>query len=344
MSHPSTWRIAAGVASAVLVAVPLHAQGAEPVLDRLAATFKQPYLSVGLLVQTVADFQIERSMAGENGFSLANARLNVGGELDNGFGYFFQANFVTSPAILDARLSYRPGAAVRLSVGQFKVPFSYEFLTNAANIDFVNRSQAVSAFAPARQLGAEVAVGADGPVGIAAGVFNGNGFQANGNDGSDFLYAIRASAMPVQPRPGSDARLVIGANAAVSQDDNVALPGVTPSFTGDRALLGADARFTAGRLLLAGEVVYARLEPTVGAVRRPWGFHATAGLKLSPQTQGLVRWDRVDLDPVSPRDLLIFGFNVWPTRATEIQVNYVVDTDGAAFDNHRLLANFQLGF
>lgn len=344
MSHLPPWRVAVGVASALLAAAPLSAQDPEPLLDRLAETFKRPYFSVGLLMQTVADFQIERSVAGQNGFSLANARLSVGGELDNGFGYFLQTNFVNTPAILDARLSYRPSDAIRVSVGQFKVPFSYEFLTSDASIDFVNRSQIVSTFAPAWQLGAEVAVGANGPVGLSAGVFNGNAFQANGNDGNDFLYAVRASLSPVRPRAGRGARLVIGANAALSQDDGVALPGVTPSFTGDRTLLGADARFTSGPVLLAGEVVYARLEPVFGPVRRPWGFHATGGFMLSSKTQGLVRWDRIDLDPVSPRDLLVFGFNAWPTRATEIQVNYLVDTDDAAFDHHRLLVNFQVGF
>lgn len=96
--------------------------------------------------------------------------------------------------------------------------------------------------------------------------------------------------------------------------------------------------------MIAGEVLYARLDPTVGAAREPWGFHATAGFMFSAKTQGLVRWDRVDLDPAAARDLLIFGFNAWPTRATEIQVNYLVDTDQAAFDNHQLMVNFQVGF
>ncbi len=323
---------------------PLAAQTNEPDFGRLVETFKKPYLSVGFLVQTVADFQIERSFAGSNGFSIANARLSVGGELDNGFGYFLQANFVRSPAILDAQLSYRPTKAVRLSVGQFKVPFSYELLTNAAGIDFVNRSQVVSTFAPNRQLGAQVAVGAGGPLGLSAGVFNGNAFQTNGNDGNDLLYAVRFTATPVRPRAGHTTRLLVGMNAAVSQDDAVAIPGVTAAFNGKRTLLGTDARLAGGPLLLAGELLYARLDPSIGPVREPWGFHATAGYKFTAKTQALVRWDRLDLDPIAARNLVIFGFNVWPTQVAAIKVNYLFDTDQASFDNHQLLVNFQVSF
>lgn len=337
--------IVGGALCAMAVSSPLAAQSDEPEFGRLVESFKKPYFSVGVLIQTVADFQIERSEPGGNGFTLANARLNVGGELDGGFGYFLQANFAGSPTILDARLSYRPTRAVRLSVGQFKAPFSYEFLTSAASIDFVNRAQVVTTFAPNRQLGAEVAVGAaSGPIGISAGVFNGNAFRANGNDGNDLMYVMRVSGTPVRSRPDRNTQLRFGVNAAFSQDAAAAIPGLVTAFTGDRTLLGADARFTSGPVLLSGEVLYGRLDPPIGTTLEPWGFHATAGYKFTPKTQGLVRWDRLDLDFLGSRDLVIFGFNVWPTQATEMQVNYLFDTDQASFDNHQLLVNFQVGF
>lgn len=44
------------------------------------------------------------------------------------------------------------------------------------------------------------------------------------------------------------------------------------------------------------------------------------------------------------RQSLILGLNVWPITMTEFQVNYLVDTDNQAFENHQLLVNFQLGF
>ena len=330
------------------VALPATAQAQtdEPVLTQLVQTFKKPYLSVGMLVQSVADFQIERSFAGANGFALANARLNVGGELDGGFGYFFQTNFAGTARILDARLSYRPLNAVRVSAGQFKAPFSYELLTDAASTDFVNRSQVVTALAPGRQLGGELALGARAaPVGFSAGVFNGNAIGANANDNNALLYVARFRATPVRPPDGHAGRLLMGVNAAFSRDAAAALPAILPTpFAGDRTLLGADARYTDGPMLLSGEVIYAHLAPEVGPSIEPWGFHATAGYHPSPKTQVLARWDYLDPGVAAATSLILFGFNAWPTGATKMQVNYLFDTDQPGVDNHRLLVNFQLGF
>jgi hypothetical protein len=334
-------------ATGAVVPVPATAQtGDEPIFAQLVQAFKKPYFSVGMLVQSVADFQIERSFPGTNGFTLANARLNVGGELDGGFGYFFQTNFAGSARILDARLSYRPVDAIRISVGQFKAPFSYELLTDAASLDFVNRAQVVSALAPARQLGAEVALGARAaPVGFSAGVFNGNAIGANANDNNALLYVARFRITPIRPSSQHHGRLLLGVNAGFSRDAAASLPAILPtSFAGDRTLLGADARYTDGPLLLSGEVIYAHLAPAVGPAIEPWGFHATAGYKPTARTQVLGRWDRLDRGLLATTDLIIFGFNAWPTRATEVQVNYLFDTDQATVDNHRLLVNLQLGF
>ena len=88
---------------------------------------------------------------------LYGARLS--GELDNGFGYLFQTNFTDWPAILNAQIKYRFSGTVAMSAGQFKAPFSYEFLTYGGSIDFVNRATMVTALAPGRQVGADVTLG-----------------------------------------------------------------------------------------------------------------------------------------------------------------------------------------
>jgi len=66
-----------------------------------------------------------------------------------------------------------------LRFGLFKSPFSHEFLTSAASLDFVRRSQVVSALAPARRIGAQLrgALGG-GLIAYRLGVFNGNGFDS----------------------------------------------------------------------------------------------------------------------------------------------------------------------
>ncbi len=329
----------------LLMGTHAHAQQNDPLLQQLVQTFQRDYLTIGALFQTVADGQIERTAPGENGFSVANFRLRVLGELDNGFGYLLQTNFTGAPAILDARMSYRFHPSVRVMVGQFKSPFSAEFLTYAGSIDFVNRAQAVTALAPGRQIGAQAEWRHDA-LGISAGVFNGNATVVNGNDGDGFLYVARANGQwPLTTSGDTPASLELGLNAAYSNDDAVNIGGVITSFTGNRAVFGGDARLVHGRLLVAAEALVMSLDPDLGANRTPWGSHVTAGYMSSAKTQLLVRWDGFERDDGTDRqDYVILGLNVWPTLATEVQVNYLIDPDDAAFDHHQLLVNFQLGF
>lgn len=77
----------------------------EPLFEKLKDTFQQEYLKIGILLQTVGDYQGERSFAGSNGFSVANARVNLYGNLDDGFSYLFTTSFVSNVAILDAVVS-----------------------------------------------------------------------------------------------------------------------------------------------------------------------------------------------------------------------------------------------
>jgi hypothetical protein len=269
------------------------------------------------------------------------------GQLDGGFGYWLQTNFSNSPAILDAMMSYRASPLFAFDAGQFKTPFSYEFLTLASSIDFVNRAQVVTALAPGRQLGLQARFDdRSRTIGARAGIFNGNGTRPNGNDNNNFLYAARITVTPHLGTDGTDHSLVVGVNAAHSEDDGSTIGGgFVTDFVGARTHLGGDVRLELGRWLFSGEVLYAELRPTIGADRSPWGFHATAGFASGRKTQVLVRFDGFEADDGGERaDVIVLGFNAWPTSVTEFQVNYSIDTRDAAFDHHQLLVNFQFGF
>lgn len=325
-----------------------NAQSGEPKFEELKETFKKDYLSLGVLMQTVGDFQIERSFPGNDGFSIANFRLMLSGELDKGFGYLLQANFVASPALLDAMMYYHLSENLMLDVGLFKAPFSKEFLTPASAIDFVNRSQAVTALTPGRQIGVQIAgTAANDIIQYQAGLFNGNSFRQNANDNDNFLYAGRLMLFPLlagAERPEEE--LEIGLSLAVSKDDNATLGGIlAQNFSGDRLLLGGDVRWAFGKYLVSGELVYGQLDFAPGPTQDIIGWHATGGVMLTPNSQALLRLDRLDPDNLqSDSTLLIFGYNLWPTQATELQVNYIINTDNADIENHQILVNGQLGF
>ncbi|HSG81691.1 MAG TPA: porin [Gemmatimonadota bacterium] len=319
----------------------------EPLLDELTQMFQKPYLSFGALFQAVGTFQAERTLPGGNGFSIGTMRLRIYGELDMGFGYFVQTDFVFSRPILDAKMYYRLAPAIRLDAGVFKVPFSSEFLTYAGSIDFVNRSRAVIALAPGRQIGLQ----AGGELGsgswtYSVGLFNGNRFlEANTNDNDDFLYAARIGYLPPALQgSGETDRFAVGLNAVYSKDSDVLLIGIADSFAGERVLFGLDARWTRQRWLLAGELIGASLDPTGGDSFEPFGWYLTGGYMLTPRSQALVRWDKFKPEVgEDPADLIILGYNLWPTSATEIQLNLGLPTRDS-FDNSQLFINFQIGF
>ena len=154
--------------------------------------FKKDYFTVDLLFQAVADFQPERTLVGNNGFYLSNVRLRMRGNLDNNFSYFFQTNFMVSPILLDALISYKFTDELQFSAGQFKAPFSKEYLTYAADLDFVNRARVTELLSPRRDIGVQLSGKfADNLFEYRAGIFNGNGPNRVYNDNNSFLYRYK---------------------------------------------------------------------------------------------------------------------------------------------------------
>ena len=323
----------------------------EPVLDAYRKQFQKEYLQLGTVMQFVFDYQNERIQAGQNGFSVANMRLKLKGEFDGGFGYAFQTRFTSAPSILDANMYYSISPPFTVRIGQFKAPFSKEYLISAPDIDFVNRSRVVSALAPGRQIGLQLSgLTARDAVSFQIGLFNGNGFSVNANDSNDFLYAGRIAFLPqVFHDVPDNYQLELGVNAAFSTDSTVSIvDGLLPGYSGDRLVLGADMRLNVNRVLLAGEYIRAKLKPDTGEEIKPSGFHATTGYMVTPKVQVLFRWDHFNLDMLVENsfesDWLIGGVNVWPTGTTEVQVNYIIDLDDRDMEHHQVLVNTQIVF
>ena len=301
-------------------------------LDRLFGE----QIELGALIQTVGQvtFDPPSSGSGTNQFNVATTRLKLSGGGSSGFRYMAQTDFTRSLVVLDARIGYRFAPSATLRAGLFKAPFSGEFLTSAANIDFVNRSRVVSSYAPNRQVGASLYGETEGPVGYEVGIFNGNGRTLSGNDNNRFMYTGRLTFSP-ELQTGS---LEIGTNVAFSED-------AYAGFRGSRTLVGVDARFERGPLLVSGELIRAELDPTGVSEREPLGYHLTAGYAPVPgRHQLLVRLDQIDHDTLTDTPTqLVFGYNLFATEAYGLQLNYVLPFgDGADTGDHRILANFQV--
>lgn len=323
------------------LAIAQHEQGDD--LRELRETLKNDYFSAGMLIQNVIDYQPER-LAGNNGFSISNARFQIYGELDNKFGYQLQANVINNPAILDANLYYNFNKQTTLKAGLFKTPFSAEYLTGAAAIDFVNRSTVVNQLAPNRQTGLQLAGSfSDAIVEYRVGVFNGNRMGFSQNSDNTFMYVGRVQAN-LGSSEESASSIKVGLNASYENKKQAFGGNIQSSFEGEQTLLGTDLRFTKGELLLSGEFIYSWLESDTGIEFNPNGYHLTAGYYVTPKTQLLLRWDDFQGDNLATdASSVIAGINVFPTSYSEIQLNYSIPTD-QAIDYSQLLLNLQLNF
>ena len=319
----------------------ISAQGNDTTLiGKLKETFNGKYFCLSILNRNAADFQIERSINGYNGFSILNFRAKISGDMDSSFGYLLRTEFVNSPAILDARLYYKFVPMFKIDFGLFKPPFSAEYLVGVENILFISRSQAVNVLNSGREVGIQFSGETNNKTfSYFGGIFNGNK-NFSGNDNNEFLYVMRTEFKLWNCNPRKSMAL-IGLNAAQSNDKKISI--LNSDFTGSRFLLGGDINFSMNNLLLSSEVIWAKLKNSItGISTRPFGYQVTAGYNVSQITQLLLRWDNFkDNTPSGFNRLFIFGINLFVSKINKLQFNYLIPVNDGKFKHHQFLFNWQ---
>ena len=339
-------RARTSIATSLLIAAAAAAPGLvaaqereEPVYDALMEFVTQPAFNVGTLFSAVVDPSIDGDDPQSANVSLGSARLLLGGVIDNGFRYFLQTNFAATPSVLDARVGWVYDERFGVWAGRFKTPFNQELIDYAGIVDFINRSRVVSQIGTDRQYGVQVST----QVGIAT-VHLGGFTGPNATPTNDDLVGV--GRVNIVPEMEEGQRLRAGASVAFGRDGAVGGSAIGPNYDGEATLFEVDVRYERGPLLLAGEGVYASYE-TGGGDGSGGGWYATGGWRTSERTQVLLRWDRytepAPTDTGEADDNLVFGFNAWPTSASEVQVNWVAPIAGSGAP-HKLLINFQVGF
>lgn len=224
-------------------------------------------------------------------FSIKTARIVFSGKAGPDWSYTFMLDGIRQPAIMDAFLDFSREKvlpepfAFKFRAGQFKVPFSAENLVPDADLETVNRAQAVDALAPGRDYGTK---GRDTGASLqltaspwgrknlfdaTIGGFNGEG----------------ANAADKNKHKGFAARAVLNPTGFLSlggsyYDGN----RFSTSTVADR--LGADATLKFGGAYLQGEYILGR----DGAVRKE-GWYAQAGVFILPKVlQTVVKYDVYD--------------------------------------------------
>lgn len=200
--------------------------------------------------------------------SINRARLTAYGSVLKDVTWRVQGEFRTgavgtgkaSVSLQDAYIRYKTGD-FGLQAGQFKTPFTREFITSLADVETADRATVVDSLAPKRDLGimADYALGPTAT--LTLGVFNGEGQNVTANTDSTLLWVGRAVARPV-------AYLSLGANLA--------------RYGGDSTRYGVDASLEYQGAAIEGEYVGQHRD---GGAIDDKGWYAQGTYRVSPWVQ-----------------------------------------------------------
>jgi len=177
---------------------------------------------IGGFVQTDAGVFNESRRRQPTGTQFRRARVNVSGVMATDWSYKFENDFgLGTSLVTDAYLEYTGFKPISLMVGQFKEPFGLETLTSDLFTNFMERASNV-AFAPDRQIGAQVSSYGEMPVignwTLAGGVFGANA-SVNSTDTESKDVTVRATIAPI----ATSTRLVhLGVAGSYRQPDRAA--------------------------------------------------------------------------------------------------------------------------
>lgn len=289
----SMFRIARSVLIALLVptAVPLAGQQAATPAPSTPAR-------LGGYLQTRVTYQDKVGMTA----TINRARLQATGTIATGFSYKVQGEFRTgntgrnaSVSLTDAYIRYSH-QAIGVQVGQFKTPFTIEYITSIADVESLDRSTVVDSLAPKRDIGIMGDYQAGKYVLLSAGVFNGEGVNVTANRDSTVLGVARLGVKPIP-------QVTIGLNAA--------------RWFGDSTRYGVDATYQDTRLVAKGEYVAGARDSLGG--KDDWGWYALAGFKPVPAVQVVAKYEDFRREAIGPQfrnrawSIGINGFPVIPT-------------------------------
>jgi len=234
-------------------------------------------LCIGGLLQTdYRYFNYDNEDPDKNGFDLRRVRMLLKGSMLRHFDYKFEYEFegAGSRRLLDAYVDANLFKEASFRVGQFKTPFSFEWLTKDKNLVFAERSMGVF-LTPGRDLGV-MAHGSlwQDTINYGIGLFNGDGEDnatTGDEDSPEWVGRLVVSPFKNWNQPALE-HLQVGGSFGYSKIDRtnvnvlVKTTGLTPFFNvassakfniirdaDTRTRYGAEFGWTYGPLLLSGE-------------------------------------------------------------------------------------------
>jgi hypothetical protein len=274
-----------------LAASPLAAQYAltpSPVLDfaRLSASLR--LAGYGAIRQTLrsdtSTFSVSRARLTAEAQPLSIAALRV--QTDFAAVGRTAGDTIPSFALTDAYIqisppessSYYRGFRPALLVGQFKTPFSLEYLTSFASLRTINRSQVVERVAARRDIGLMGQLHGWNRVVLAAAVVNGEGSNRPANSNGEEMIVGRLTLLPPRVRVA-----VAGKWLAHGADHR----------WGADLRWFADPRWLPGSIVVEGELIRRAAATGADSDTDASGGYGLTAWRALPWLEPVVKWERL---------------------------------------------------
>jgi hypothetical protein len=262
--------------------------------------------------------------------SLNRARLSVDGTMGGGFSYRALVEYAAPTSGGSAGVSLRDAyirwthLGISVTTGQFKVPFSREYLTSITMLETADRSAAVDALAPKRDLGVMAEYTWQSAVTFSGGLFNGEGQNQPVNRDSTILVAVRMAVQPI---------------SHVSVAGNIARSG------SDSTRYGMDGQLEYEAAVVRAEYLGERRK---GVSRDDRGWYVLAGFRVTPQIQLVVKTEQLERPSLASGSRIQastggINLDLVPTKI-RLLANYVSRRIGTGDRTGSLITQLQVRF
>lgn len=334
-------------------------------------------LSIGRLLRLSGYLQIRyqnyQAPTKYNGFDIRRARLDFQGDFSTKWGYRVLIDLVgasggngsaptggawLSPILLDAFISYKPFDFIKITAGQFLIPFSQESQTPDRSLETIDRSQVVSALVARK---GDASNGLLDSIGNQNGrdlglMMNGSIIRINNRYLVDYYLALvnGAGINTLDNNQSKDigGRLVFhllkSLNIGASYYNGFDMFASSPYRSQVRTRFGTEFALNYNLLSIKVEWIEGKEGNSNSIVHRGWFLQGSYFL-WPKHLQGVFRYDRYNPNTAKPQELetstyYVFGlnyfFNVW----TKIQMDYSYRIENPAVHNNVFTLQLQLGF
>jgi len=282
-----------------------------------------------------------------DGFDIRRARLDFRGNISPYFGYRLQADLAGTPKLLEAYAEIKLFDYLNFTIGQAKIPFSFENLASSNKMELIDRSQVVEALVArgsdviGNQNGRDIGVQVGGSfwkyahrflVDYKVGLFNGSGINSvDKNKNKDIVGRLVFHPVKMLDLGGS-------------YYCGTGIYGTPTAANHDRKRYGVELNYEYQHFLVRGEFI----EGKDGDITRR-GWYAQAGyFIIASKFQLIAKYDVYDPNKAISKNIsrayllgATYHFNNW----SRIQVGYTIfKEDGVEIKNNLAVMQYQISF